>query len=84
MTKEGFQRLLSEYPGLTNLRVDIGVPVGAGDEGCLVPCKASWQLDGVSDSLECEKLEDADYRIPVRKNKAMEWMQFKVKPRANY
>ncbi len=66
VTKEGFERLLKEYPGLTNLKVQIGVPMLVG-EGALVPAKANWKLNGVADELDCEK----DYRIPVRINKAM-------------
>jgi hypothetical protein len=66
VTKEGLERLIKEFPGLKNLKVQIGVPMLIGD-GALVPAKASWTLDGVADTLDCEK----DYRIPVRVNKAM-------------
>ncbi len=68
VTKEGFQRLLSEFPGLSNLHIDIGVPANAGD-GALVPARASWKLDGKPDELICERRGDTDYRIAVRVNK---------------
>lgn len=70
VTKEGFERLLREFPGLTNLQIEIGVPIMAGD-GALVPCRASWKLSGAQDVIVCEKGTDADYRIAVRVNKAM-------------
>lgn len=74
VTKEGFERLLREFPGLTNLAISIGVPAisqGASGETALVPCRASWNLLGVPDSIVCEKGADSDYRIPIRVNKAM-------------
>lgn len=70
VTKEGFERLLREFPSLAKLSIEIGVPAMVGD-GALVPCRASWELSGVSDMLVCEKSGDADYRIPVRVNAAM-------------
>ena len=70
ITKEGFERMLKEFPGLTNLQIEIGVPL-TGDNGALVPCRASWKLNGSSDLLVCEKGQDADYRIPVKMNKGM-------------
>lgn len=66
VTKEGFARALSEFPGLTDLKAQIGVPKKTGD-GALVPCKATWNLHGVTDALVCE----GDYSIPVRVNEAM-------------
>jgi hypothetical protein len=70
VTKEGYERLLREFPGLSKLQIEIGVPVTQG-EGALVPCRAAWELDGKSDLLVCEKGTDADYRIPIRVNSAM-------------
>lgn len=71
VTKEGFSRLLSELPGLTELQTNVGVPQKTSDDGALVPCRASWRMHGKSQELVCEKLEYADYRIPVRVNAAM-------------
>jgi len=70
VTKEGFERLMSELPGLTGLKIQIGVPQTA-DGGALVPAKAEWKYNGVHDSITWEKEEAADYRIPIRVNSAM-------------
>lgn len=70
VTKEGFERLLREFEGLTDLQIEIAVPVTQG-EGALVACRASWRLGGKQDMLVCEKGSDADYRIPIRVNKQM-------------
>lgn len=53
ITKEGFRRLLREFPGFANLKIVIGVPKTAG-EGAVVPCSATWTFSGVNDSLECD------------------------------
>lgn len=73
VTKEGLERLLKEFPGLSGLKVQIGVPakVGQADEGALVPARATWYMDGVHDGIECQKEGDTDYRIPIRVNKFM-------------
>lgn len=70
LTKQYFERMLRDWPGLTELRVREGVPVRAGD-GALVPMTATWKLNGVPDTLECEKEAGGDYRIPVRVNAQM-------------
>ena len=53
VTKDGFRRLLKEFPGFANLKIDLGVPRISG-EGAVVKCSASWTLAGTPDSLECE------------------------------
>ena len=53
ITKEGFARLVREFPGMSNLRLTIGVPK-TRDGGALVTCQASWKLDGKEDSIERE------------------------------
>lgn len=70
VTKEGFQRLLAEFPGLSNLHIDIGVPESKG-EGALVPCRAGWKMHGDPDYLDCTVRNGTDFRIPIRVNKAM-------------
>jgi hypothetical protein len=70
VTKEGFERLLAEMPGLANLKIQIGVPQNL-EGGALVPAKADWLMNGVADSITWEKTESADYRIPIRVNSAM-------------
>jgi hypothetical protein len=62
-TREAFVRLLKEFPGLTELRIDLGVPRNAGDKGAVVACKASWKLCGSSDSMEAD--------IPIKVNGGM-------------
>ncbi len=75
-TKEGFSRKVSEFPGLTDLEFEIGVPHNAGDKGALVPYRASWKLNGKSDQIvrDLVKREDGsttDQRIPIRVNAGM-------------
>ena len=70
VTKEGFERLLSELDGLVNLKMQIGVPV-TSEGGALVPARAEWVYHGVSDGIVWEKEANADYRIPIRVNAAM-------------
>ena len=67
VTKEGLRRLIREFPGLRNFDSRIGVPKMVNEVNAVVPCKASWMLDGKPDSIECE----GDYAIPIRVNKAM-------------
>jgi hypothetical protein len=70
VTKEGFDRLISEMPKLTNLKIQIGVPQ-TSEGGALVPARAEWLFDGMYDSITWEKEETADYRLPVRVNSSM-------------
>lgn len=53
ITKDGFRRLLKEYPGFTDFKPVIGVPKTAG-EGAIVHCEATWKLNGKEDSIKCE------------------------------
>lgn len=69
VTKEGFERLLAEMDGLANLQIQIGVP-SSDTNGALVPAQASWNYCGQAMSMEWQK-GVADYRIPIRVNKAM-------------
>jgi len=61
ITKEGYRRLLKELPGLTNLRIDVGTPKAHG-EGAIVPCKATWLMDGEPQEMDCT----GDYSIAVK------------------
>lgn len=61
-TKEGFERKVAEYPGLTDLRLTFGVPQNK-DGGAIVECSAKWRLCGLSQSIERE--------IPVKANAGM-------------
>jgi hypothetical protein len=71
--RAGFDRIVHEFPGLSHLRVDLGVPV-TSNGGALVACVASWTLDGLADSLDCvapRSADGIDTRIPVRANAGM-------------
>lgn len=70
VTKEGFERLLTELPGLTGLKIQIGVPQNM-EGGALVPARAEWHYHGVHDAITWEKEESSDYRLPIRVNSAM-------------
>jgi hypothetical protein len=73
-TKNGFERQVSEYPGLTDLVMQPGVPAfGQQDtQNARVPFTASWRLQGKAMKLECHASKDGpDNRIPVRVNAGM-------------
>jgi hypothetical protein len=70
-TKAGWERKVSEYPGLFELQYQAGVPHLVGDNGALVPYVARWTLNGAKMSLECTQTKDVDLRIPVRINAGM-------------
>jgi hypothetical protein len=65
ITKAGFSRLIREYPGLADLRLKIGVPrMSKSGEGAIVPCSATWTIDGAAQKLP-------DREIPIRVNRRM-------------
>lgn len=67
-TKEGFERVLRDLPGMKALRIEVAVPQNvAGDKGAVVDCKATWTYNGKADSLVCE----GKYAIPVKMNAGM-------------
>jgi hypothetical protein len=71
--KNGFERIVREWPGLTNLRIDLGVPHLVAEKGALVPCEARWRLDGRDMKVECRPAagDGFDTRIPVKVNGGM-------------
>lgn len=74
--KAGWFRKVSEFPGLTHLALQPGVPYLNQDKGgALVSYSASWRLDGKPMSLDCQYSKDgetvADLRIPVKVNGGM-------------
>jgi hypothetical protein len=74
--KNGFARLLREFPGLTDLRVTPGVPHNAAEKGALVPMHATWMLNGKPMDMVRDVSKDPDgcihdTRIPVRVNSGM-------------
>lgn len=73
--KNFFVRKLREFPGLTDLKLQPGVPVNMNG-GALVPYVATWKLNGKPDEIRrlLTKLEDGvelDQRIPVKVNVGM-------------
>lgn len=74
--KNGYERIVREYPGLTDLRVELSVPEDAPKGNSLVSAHAVWFLNGVQDELWCAVPDPAvgrklDTRIPVRVNAGM-------------
>lgn len=75
-TKEAFDRAVPDYPGVTELIVERGVPQPGMNNTALVPIRASWKLNGRPDQLVCELVKgsdgtERDLRIPVRINSGM-------------
>lgn len=65
----GLWRVVTTWPGLTDLRLRIDTPTYNADRtGALVNCSATWRLDGQADYVECLKSDTRDERIPVRVN----------------
>lgn len=62
LTKEFFERAVAEFPGVTDLRLEPGVPRMANG-GAIVPFKCTWKRDGKPDSMSRD--------IPVRSNEGM-------------
>lgn len=58
-TKEAFTRKLREYPGLTDLDIQFGVPAISSGRA-IVKCRATWLLNGNPMEMERE--------IPIRVN----------------
>lgn len=70
LTKEFFQRRLSELDGFANLHVAFGVPL-MKDGGALVEMRATWLWKGQRQSMLCVKTDESDNRIAVRVNAGM-------------
>jgi hypothetical protein len=64
-TKEGWEARVKAVKGLTDLKVQAGVPA-AQPNGALVPFTATWNLNGRPMRMDCQKRGDLDDRIPVR------------------
>jgi hypothetical protein len=63
VTKNGCFHKVLNFPGLTDLMLDFGVPEIKGDKGALVNCKARWALNGKAGELSA--------LIPIRVNSGM-------------
>jgi hypothetical protein len=74
-TKEGYERKVAQFPGLTDFEGSPGVVHVVRDVGALVPYHASWKLNGAEGSLVCDVVEidgkDRDRRIMVKVNSGM-------------
>lgn len=62
LTKAAYKRFILEFEGLTDFRPEYGLP-RMGDGSAVVPCKATWKLNGQSQSLAMD--------IPVKLNRGM-------------
>lgn len=78
--RNGLERLVKDWPGLTDLRWTPGVPQMAGEKGALVSMRATWKLGGRDMELyrgqtkrKNEKGEEEveDTRIAVKVNSGM-------------
>lgn len=70
-TKNGYVRLVGEFPGLTDLRYAIGV-AKSHEGGAVVECKAAWRIKGRKDRIEPSPGNSNDAReIAIRINKGM-------------
>jgi hypothetical protein len=72
LTRQYFERQVRQFPGLTKLRVTFGVPQTAQNQGgALVPCTATWELNGQPERIDCTESDGLDKRIAVRVNAGM-------------
>lgn len=67
-TKEGVKRKIREFPGLTNLEVEIGeVTMSTTKEYAKAAARARWQLNGQPQELDCGIGNGDSMRISVRR-----------------
>ena len=62
LTKDGLMRLVKEFPGLTDLKLQPGIPKNQTG-GSIVDYSATWMLNGMPDG--------ANHSIPVKVNSGM-------------
>jgi hypothetical protein len=71
--KSGFERIVREFPGVSRVQYDLGVPT-VSDKGALVPFVIRWTYDGREMELRGSaptKEGEFDTRIPVKVNGGM-------------
>jgi hypothetical protein len=80
MTKEYFERMVRDFPGLTDLDLEIGVPAVSekNPKSAVISIFATWKLNGHPFSMTCDRVETKDpetgevklkdTRIPIRVN----------------
>jgi hypothetical protein len=74
--KNGFKRIVREWPGISGFEFELAVPVLSGDKGACVAFWAKWRLDGKDMELlgvpaETGNARSMDTRIPVKVNSGM-------------
>jgi len=73
--KEGYIRLVREFPGVTNVSVHLSVPVIGGEETALVGGYLQYDFHGKPMRRDFQKVTEGptagDYRISIRVNKGM-------------
>jgi len=65
-SQAGMQRLVMEFPGISDLKIDVREPIMHAAYA-LVPCVASYIQDGIEHTVDCL----GGRAIPVRVNKGM-------------
>lgn len=74
ITKEGYRRLVREFPGLTDLSFTLAIPDYA-KQGARIAASASWKLAGETQAVEYQLREIkggfVDERLPVKVNERM-------------
>lgn len=70
VTREGYSSLLANYPGLTDLEIEIGLPEDAKawgkQEMVFVTAAARCKVNGRPVSVECRKSQGFDGRLAVK------------------
>ena len=70
LTRNFFERAVTETPGLSNLNVQLGA-VASNERGAVVELVVSYKIRGVTHVHEFLKTDVADLRVPVRMNAGM-------------
>lgn len=72
LTKEFFGRAVREFPGVSDVAVDLAVPQMVGEKGALVACWVRYKLNGEPRVYaRTKESDDRDLRIAVRVNIGM-------------
>lgn len=69
-TKEGFERCVREWPGISNIEIELGAPEIKGDSA-YIPGQAEWKMGGKFHGIHRHKTAEKDLRIIVRVNNGM-------------
>lgn len=69
--KNGYERLVKNWPGLTCLEMMPTVPQLVGDKGALVGGYVAWRLHGCQFRIDFALTPEGDFRLPIRVNGGM-------------